>query len=241
MTKQPAPSQPRSRFFAASAALIAILVLLSFLGTYFAPMVARGQSFSLLRHLHGLAFFAWIALYVVQTTLAWKGNLRLHRELGMAGIAIAGAMLPLGIWMAQIAGMERMARGNVHPFEFSLYNLFDIGLFSLAFGGAIYAASRQIEWHRRLMFVAALNLLGPAMSRLTPFLPLPFPLADMAPNLLADGLLIALALHDRRQLGRIHPATLLAALVLIPFHMIEPFLAKSAWWNGLGPVLFAAG
>ncbi len=241
MTNLGAPARPKSRFFAASAALMAGLVLLSFLGTYFLPLATRGQDFSLLRHLHGLAFFAWIALYLVQTVLVNNGGLRLHRELGIAGVAIAGAMLPLGIWMAQAAGLERMARGNPQPFETSFYNLADILLFSLTFGGAIYAASRKIEWHRRLMFVAALNLLGPAISRLTPLLPLPFPWADMAPNVLADGLLIALAVHDRRRLGRVHPATLLAALVLIPFHAVEPLIVKSAWWNSLAPTLFGAG
>lgn len=234
-------SWERSSFFANSALVIAALVLLSFAGTYFVPMATKGQSYTLLRHLHGAAFFAWVALYVVQTRLVLTGGIRLHRELGIAGVAIAGAMLPLGIWMAQAAGLERMGRGASQPFETSFYNLADITLFSLAFGGAIYAASREIEWHRRLMFVAALNLLGPAISRLTPLMPLPFPWADMAPNILADALLIALVIHDRKQLGRVHPATLLAVLVLVPFHAVEPFIVKSGWWNGLAPGLFGAG
>ncbi|MEA3264515.1 MAG: hypothetical protein U9R07_13635 [Pseudomonadota bacterium] len=234
-------SRRRSSFFANGALVIAGLVLLSFAGTYFVPMATKGESYTLLRHLHGLTFFAWVALYVIQTRLVLTGGIRLHRELGIAGVAIAGAMLPLGIWMAQAAGFERMGRGAPQPFETSFYNLADMTLFSLAFGAAIYAASRHVEWHRRLMFIAALNLLGPAISRLTPLLPLPFPWADMAPSVLADTLLIALAIHDRRQLGRIHPATALAALLLVPFHVIDPFIVKSAWWNGLAPALFGAG
>ena len=91
------------------------------------------------------------------------------------------------------------------------------------------------------MFVAMLNLFGPAFSRWTLKLPLPFPWVDMSANLAADALLLALAWHDRRVLGRIHPLTLWAALALIPFHAIEPLIARSELWNDLAPHLFGFG
>jgi len=56
-------SRRRSSFFANGALVIAGLVLLSFAGTYFVPMATKGESYTLLRHLHGLTFFAWVALY----------------------------------------------------------------------------------------------------------------------------------------------------------------------------------
>ncbi|MBK6801456.1 hypothetical protein [Novosphingobium sp.] len=235
------PAPRGSRFFAASAGLIVVLVLLSFTFTYFTPLATGSKRFTLLRHLHGLAFFAWVGLYLVQTRLIRAGDLRLHRELGIAGVALAGAMLPLGLWQAVTSVAERQARGTALPFEFSLYNLVDILVFSAAFGWAIFEATRRIEWHRRLMFVAMLNLFGPAFSRITPLAPLPFPWSDMLPNLVADAVLIALALHDRRQLGRVHPVTIGAALVLVPFHATEPLIARSQFWNSLAPGLFGFG
>ncbi len=230
-----------SRFFAVSAIVIAVLIVLSFPLTYFIPLATGAKSFILLRHLHGLAFFAWIGLFVVQTQLVRQGNVRLHRSLGIAGVALAGAMLPLGLWQTVTSAGERQAKGNATPFEFSLYNLVDILVFCAAFGWAIFEASRRIEWHRRLMFVAALNLFGPAFSRITLLVPIPFPWSDMAPNLVADALLIALALHDRRSLGKIHPVTLGAALILIPFHAVEPLIARSSVWNAIAPTLFGWG
>ena len=230
-----------SRFFAVSAILIAVLVVLSFPLTYFIPLATGSKTFTLLRHLHGLAFFSWILLYVVQTRLVRKGKLRLHRELGIAGVALAGAMLPLGLWQAVTSAGERKAKGLPLPFEFSLYNLVDISVFCIAFGWAIFEGPRRIEWHRRLMFVAALNLFGPAFSRVIFLLPMPFPWLDMAPNLVADSLLIALGLHDRRQIGRIHPVALWAALILMPFHAVEPLIARSGLWNGVAPTLFGFG
>lgn len=237
MAKHVAPDQ-RGRFFARTAILITALVLLSFPITYFIPLATGSKSFTLLRHLHGLAFFAWIGLYFAQTQLVQRGNLRLHRELGFAGAALAGAMLPLGLWQAVTSIAERQAKGLAQPFEFAIYNLVDILIFFLAFGWAIYEAPRRIEWHRRLMFIAALNLFGPAFSRVIFLIPLPFPWLDMAPNLVADTLLIALALYDRRSLGRIHPVTLGAMLVLIPFHAIEPLIARSNFWNTIAPTVF---
>ncbi len=230
-----------SRFFAASAILIAGLVLLSFPVTYFIPMATGAKQFTLLRHLHGLAFFTWIGLYLIQTQLVRVGKVRLHRELGIAGVALAGAMLPLGLWQAVTSVGERQAKGMAQPFEFAIYNLVDICVFAVAFGWAIYEASRRIEWHRRLMFIAALNLFGPAFSRVIFLIPIPFPWMDMAPNLVADALLIGLAIHDRRRLGRVHPVTLGAALVLIPFHAVEPLIARSQFWNSLAPGLFGFG
>lgn len=232
------PAARGSGFFSISAILIAALVVLSFPLTYFIPLATGSKSFTMLRHLHGLAFFSWIILYVVQTQLVRTGHVRLHRELGIASVALAGAMLPLGLWQAVASAGERQAAGSARPFEFSLYNLIDILVFSIAFGWAVYEATRRIEWHRRLMFVAALNLFGPAFSRWILKAPIAFPWLDMSPNLVADALLIALMVHDRGKIGRIHPVTMWAALTLIPFHAVEPLIARSVWWNAAAPGLF---
>lgn len=236
------PIEHGSRFFAASAVLIAVLIVLSFTLTYYIPLMTGTKSFTLLRHLHGLAFFAWIGLYLAQTQLVRQGKVKLHRELGIAGAALAGAMVPLGLWLATVAIQDRIAQKFALPFEFAIYNLVDIMTFALAIGWAIREATRRIEWHRRLVFVAMLMLLGPAWSRLWyEFAPLPWPFIDLAPNVSADLLLVALAWHDRRVLGRVHPVTLGAAILLIPFHAIEPLVARSAWWNAIAPALFGFG
>ena len=227
-----------SDFFTISAVLIAALVLLSFPLTYFIPLATGSKHFPLLYHLHGLAFFGWAGLYVVQTQLVRTGKIRLHREVGIAGVALAGMMLPLGLWVAVTAAARRQAEGIALPFEFSLYNLIDILVFGIAFGWAIREAARRIEWHRRLMFIAMINLFGPAFSRWMLKLPIPFPWLDMSPNLVADVLLITLALHDWRRLGSAHRITLGAILILIPAHCVEPLVARGAAWNAVAPKLF---
>lgn len=229
----------RTQFFARSALLMVFLALTSFPFTYLAPFVSGSRQFVMLHHVHGLAFFAWIGLYIWQTQLAARGKVARHREIGLAALLVSGTMVPLGWWMALYAARVRIEKGWKLPFEFTLYNIVDISLFSLSIMAAVLSVGRRIEWHRRFMFAAALNLVGPAISRW--FIPLPIisPWTDFAPSILADLFLIALALHDRRTLGRIHPATLLCAAIMVPLHLLTPLVATSHWWNTLAPAMLA--
>lgn len=210
----------------------------SFPFTYLKPFAIGTRQFAMLHHVHGLAFFSWLGLYVWQTQLAASGRTARHREIGLAALLVSGTMLPLGWWMTLYAVRVRIARGHAFPAEFSLYNVVDLSLFALCVTAAVLTVTRHLEWHRRLMFAAALNLVGPAISRW--FLPIPeiYPFTDLGPNILADLFLIALALHDRKVLGRVHPATIVAVLVMVPLHIVEPFIARSDAWNQIAPTLF---
>jgi hypothetical protein len=228
----------RRRFYFASACVIAALIVLSFAQSYFFPLATASKSFRLLRHLHGLAFFAFTALFVWQAWLIRSQEVARHREWGTAGAALAGMMLALGIWLAIVAVEDRVAQGFARPFELALYNVVDIALFCGLIGWSIREAFRRVDWHRRLAFAAMLNLLGPAWSRWVLQMPYGFPWLDMTPNLLADLGLVALAWHDRRKRGRIHTATIIAAAVIAPVHFVEPWVARSDWWSALAPHLF---
>jgi hypothetical protein len=233
-------SRARSRFFANAAIVMAAMVVAAFPMTYFVPLATGSKHFLLLRHLHGAVFFGWMFLYAWQANLVSRGKVRLHRELGLAGVALGGAMVPLGLWLAETAIEERMAQGADMPYEFAVYNVFDLSFFACFFAAAVYHASRNLEWHRREVYVAAICVVGPAISRWELIVPppLPFPLFDALPNLVADLFLVALALHDRRVLGRIHPVTLAAAALLVPFNLVEPLIARSATWGALASHLF---
>jgi hypothetical protein len=45
---------------------MAAIVVLSFPLTYFLLVMTGSQQFQLLHHVHGVAFFAWIGLYVLR-------------------------------------------------------------------------------------------------------------------------------------------------------------------------------
>ncbi|MCC5870357.1 MAG: hypothetical protein JJU27_17795 [Gammaproteobacteria bacterium] len=232
-----------SRFFAHTALLMAVLVFLSFPLTYYLPVLARSHNFQLLVHIHGLACFAWIALLAWQTRLVAAGQVARHREIGLAGFALSGGLIMSGYWVAQRAGENRLAQGMAQPWEFTFYNLIDISLFALLMIGAILLVTRHREWHRRLIYVAAICLVAPALTRWTLKLPFSNPLiVDLLAYLLITvPFLIALAVYDRRVLGRVHAATWTAVAAVLPLQLSSPWVARSAWWNGIAPALLGSG
>lgn len=230
-------------FYALAAILMAVLVLLSFPLTYYLPVITGSRDFQLLHHVHGIACFAWIGLFAWQARLVARGQLARHRELGLAGFALTGALIMSGYWMAQRAGEIRIAQGMEYPWEVSFYNVLDISLFSILMIGSILLVTRHREWHRRLTYVAALCLVAPALTRWTLKLPLdnPFVLDVLAYYLVAIPFLAALALNDRRTLGFIHPATLCSIALLLPLQLSSAWIARSEWWQRTAPWLLGAG
>ncbi len=227
--------KPR-RFFAWSAILMAAIVVLSFPLTYFLPIATGSGQFHMLHHVHGAAFFGWIGLYVWQTQLAAQGNMARHREYGLLGFALTGAVVVLGYWMAQRAAEIRTASGVAHPYEFTWYNIVDISLFSLFMVASILLVTRHKEWHRRLTYVAALCLVAPAATRWTLKLPYFDPFAlDIGVYLVLDPFLIALAIYDIRTMGRLHRATMICIAILIPLQISGAWIARSDWWNSVAP------
>ena len=212
-------------------------VILSFPLTYFQPMLTGSRRFSAFYHIHGAAFFGWILLYAWQTHLAASGKIARHREFGLAGIALSALLLPLGVIMAVLAIQHRMAAGDAHPSDFTAYNMVDLATFTILMSASIATVTRHPDWHRHFTYGAALCLVGPAISRW--FLPLPPfpPFTDFGPNILADLLLIALVLHDRTTLGRIHPASWWVIAALVPIHLLTPVLASSDAWRSFAPYL----
>lgn len=230
----------RPQFFAKSAIVMAVIVALSFPITYYLPVATGSGNFDTLHHLHGLAFFAWFGLYVWQTQLVARGHVARHREIGLVGFALTGIIIPLGFWMAQRGAQRRLGTMEL-PYEFTWYNLIDIGLFSLLMIAAIVLVTRHKEWHRRFVFVAALCLVAPAATRWTLKIPGldPF-LLDIAVYVIMYPFLIALALHDWRAWGKLHPATLTSIALLLTVQVSGAWIARSNWWNAVAPGLIGA-
>jgi len=233
----PSPTARRDRFYARAAWVMLAMTLSPFPFTFVSPMLSGERHFPPALLIHAATVFAWIGLYVWQTQLVANGRVARHREIGLAGIAISALIVPLGVIAAIGAIQRRIAAANPAPFDTALYNVVDLLTFGALMTAAIVAVTRHREWHRRFIYGAALCLVGPAISRW--FLPFPAipPFTDFGPNILADLLLLPLALHDRGTLGRIHPATLWVVAALAPVHLLTPFATSSGWWRAIAPGL----
>ena len=118
-------------------------------------------------HVHGLLMTAWVVLFVAQVRLISARNVRLHQRLGYAGIALGALIIATGVATAVRAakyGSASFPQG-ISPLAFLLVPLFDLLMFALFFGAAIYYR-RQAAAHKRLMLLTAINVLPPALARI---------------------------------------------------------------------------
>jgi len=154
-------------FFTTMSVVMLVIIFIGFAPSYFLAGVIFAPLPSLLVHLHGAVFSSWIILFVVQSCLVSAGNIRLHRKLGVLGAVIAGLMVILGI-LATFGNLRRGAM--LPPFFTPAAFLIDNGL-GILFFGALVAMGIQLRnnrpAHKRLMFIANANLMGPAIGRMT--------------------------------------------------------------------------
>jgi hypothetical protein len=179
----------------------------------------------LLLHVHGAVFTCWVALIIVQPSLVVAGDVRRHRQLGIAGAVLAVAMVVMGLAATLFSISHHRVPSFFPPGVFLAMNSLGI----LAFGGLVAAAvalRSQPEWHKRLMLCATAAILGPGLGR---FLPMPSfgaaaPLVMFAVN---DAILLAGPAADLVVRRRIHPAYLWGVGVAVASQVLIGPLAFS--------------
>lgn len=105
-------------------------------------------------------------LFVIQTRLIAKQNYRTHMQLGIAGLVLAAVVVVLGVATAgESASAPRLRGGGMNSQQFVFVPLFAIGLFAVLVTAAVVLRKRA-QLHKRLMILAMLSVLGPAVARL---------------------------------------------------------------------------
>lgn len=155
------------RIFVAAAIGILAIVFAGFARTYFLRGFFFSDPLPLLLHVHGAVMFAWFALFFVQTCLIETHRVALHRKLGAFGVALAATMLLLGPYVA-LRAAAREVHGHTRAADFFLiilgYDCVITALFA-GFVACAIALRRRSDFHKRLMLLATLSLLTPAIGR----------------------------------------------------------------------------
>lgn len=183
-------------------------------------------------HFHAVAMLAWLALFVTQNRLAASGNIALHRKLGWAGAFLVCAIVGLTCF----SGVMAVAMGRQPPFFSPPFFLALVETEAVVFAGLVFAgiSSRgDTQTHRRLMFGATIVAADPGISRILP-MPLLGPWGPWLALVVQLGFVAAMAVHDRKVLGRVHSATFTAGLVIALSHVVVALAARS------GPVIALA-
>jgi hypothetical protein len=182
---------------------------------------------SLLVHLHGIVMTSWVVLFVTQVTLVATGRTRTHQRLGVFGAILAALIVIVGVLTA-INGAARGATPGPPALQFLAIPLFDMLVFAILVGTALYSRRRRLDIHKRLMLLAAVNLLDPAIARI----PLHFietggPLAFFG---LTDLCLLACVGFDTIKNRRLHPAFLWGTLLIIASQPLRLMLSGTDTW-----------
>lgn len=210
------------------AMFVPIIVLAGFARSYYLKGLFGTPAIpSLLVHLHGIVMTSWVVLFVTQVTLVATGRARMHQLLGVFGGILAALIVIVGLLTA-IAGAARGATPGPPALQFLVVPLFDMLAFAILVGTALYVRRRRIDFHRRLMLLAAVNLLAPAIARI----PLHFietggPLAFFG---LTDVCLLACVAFDTIKNRRLHPVFLWGTLLIIASQPLRLMLAGTDVW-----------
>lgn len=231
----------RPRFFLAMSAAILLIVLIGFARTLYLRPFFDVPAIPAYVYLHGLVLTAWFVWLVMQASLIGGGRVRLHRTLGVAGAVLGVAVVAvsavvtvelvarlgrLGINLDMEGNSTELARAvlgqgvaagaTVLDFTAQIVwaNAAAIVTFSVLLAGAI-GYRRRGDVHKRLMLLASISLLGPAIARIARWPGLGGDFGPLVPMVWLV-LLGALLAHDYTSTRRLHGATLAgAAFVLV--------------------------
>ena len=235
-----APEESASRlrfFFVVMACAVIVTVFAGFAPTfYLRGSFTQTRPMSMLLHVHGIVFSAWVSLFLVQTLLIARGARRLHQRFGWVGAGIAAAMISL----VAAAVIEELRRANGFPpppLALAL-SAFDIIVFAMLVGTALYFRKRP-DWHKRFMLSATIVLLGAPMFRAVVH---SLGRGDMAKvsivsTLLVDAFFLPCFAYDLLTRRRIHPAYLVALALIVLDQVAQATVVSWTPWINFSQAL----
>lgn len=236
----PRPSDRLSehRFFCGISVLIALVVFIGFSRTYFLAGLFHARPLPApIVHIHGAVFTSWIALLVIQASLAASSRPDIHRRLGVAGLMLAPCLVTLGVLVAN----EMLRRLWAVP-RFDATGIYAVAL-SQILGFAVpvtfaFLLHRRPAFHKRLVLIGTIAMMTAAFGRWPVHFLLHRPLPAMTATF---GLLLLLALYDLLAMRRIHPATALGSIWVVSIELTAIAIGHTAAWQNFAGYIHSAG
>ena len=236
--------RPRSRFYRGLALVCALIAIGGFAPSYWLQLPAGTFKGTPLLHIHGVLATAWVLFLISQSTLVTRGSVARHRDWGLFGISLASVLTVVAMMVAIQSMSDKLAHGAGDPVRsFLIVPMSGILMFA-GFTAAAVANIRRPEWHRRLMIVGTVALLGAAMARVFFYfavgggpgvrpglMPAPPPPAmPLVSGLLLELILVAGMVHDKRKHGRIHPAWIYGFVIMTAVQVLRVPLGETGLW-----------
>ncbi|MCW5898488.1 MAG: hypothetical protein KIT10_04380 [Flavobacteriales bacterium] len=210
----------RSAFFPVAHAILLLIVLLGFMPSFLLrslfpqPAVLDMPVLPGLFVVHGIILLLWYVLLLVQPMLIRSGRADLHRRLGLAGAALAVAVMVSTVLMVlrfptRMVALSAERGVPVEELEPGLNMILWLDLFMLllfvGFFAAAMAQRNKPQAHKRYMFFAGVALVFAATGRIGGQVSAALGMDVGIPLglLIMLGLTTSLLVHDRTSLGRV--------------------------------------
>lgn len=222
----------RSDFFTFMAGAVLLVVIAGFIPTlYLRPLFAVPPIPAYL-YLHGIILSTWFVWFFAQALLIRTGHIRRHRQFGAFGAGF-GAVVVAGGLMASLGLASRAASSGI-DFDADAAvlgigvsgvtvtaflarvvctNLGSLLSFATLLAAAVIFRHRP-QAHKRLMLLASISILGPALARIARLPGFGGEQGPFTPTVLW-GLVLTLAIYDFLTRRRLHPATGLGMVFMV--------------------------
>jgi hypothetical protein len=206
-------------FFLSMTLLILVIVVTGFAQSYFLAGMIRAKLPSAVVHIHGALFVSWIFLLVIQASLVTLRNIKLHMMLGILGFFLPPLMIVFGT--LTLFGAIQRGQIDIPPELLLIGDLENLLIFIVLVSWGLLAR-RQSAFHKRLMILGTMALMGPAIDRWG------FGLNTTIGVILALPLLVLV--YDLFSLRRVHRATAVAcAMIFAGVLTIFPLSRLGVW------------
>jgi len=224
------------RFFTVMALAMIAISLLAFIPSITHPAERRAP-LSALAAAHGVVFFAWLLVCLIQSRLIATHSVATHRRLGFASIVILALMIPLA-YTTTIAMMRRgydlsgdLGIGTNH--ELALEAIFPLAnlLIFTTLAIAALAYRRRPEIHKRLSLFANIELMPAPLAHLIGHTPWLASLPGVIVMVPITAFVAAAVGRDLLAAKRIHSLTWGLAILRMVSGPIEagPIGTSTAW------------
>ncbi len=222
-------SRPLRHFFVGMAVAAIVILGFTFVPEY-REFAAGAFPIAQVLHVHAAIMTAWVAAFAFQAYLGATGRTSLHRRVGPYAVSVGW-----GAWVSMIFVEMRALVAHPIPRDVSEYDWMLPGPYVYVTFGVLLAWAvherRRPAWHKRLMTFAVFLTLQAAIQR---FLWIPMTYGYWPFALALDFvLLVPMIAYDLSTVeGRLHPATMRGALLLIGAQALLLALWGTALWRG---------
>jgi hypothetical protein len=180
-------------------------------------------------HLHGVVFFGWMSLLLAQSLLVNVKNVKLHRSLGMFGVAWGALVAFMGMLITLVGSMNA---GFAHPSDPPVFFLSYIAppSFALIFAMAI-SATKVPQVHRNLILIATIAILMPGINRMYMQV-LGLNYVPVFATYMTMNVLLAITLwHEAKTRGKISRMSWIAAAIVLVPQPLNYLISPTEGWH----------